>query len=548
MLLRFSIPGTIGVGLLLCMGWSLSAQDSEPPSDQPAPQPEIRDQPETVDPSQLLPAAVQTNVRIEFPRSSLGEVVRWLRDDVGLAVVLKQLSLSEAGILSSEPVSDRLDDEPVHVLLDRLQMIGVGWYFENEIIYLTSLDEVRERSTTRTYTIGDLLDDEFQGAALGAALESTIAPDTWRDQAGVGTFSFLGDVMFVRQSDDVHREVQGLLSALRNHGRRTFIHDSPRHAKFRERLREPITVAFDDTPLETAVRELAEETELDIRLDLRALRDARVREREPISLRLEERPLHTVIEAITTNLNLASILRDGVLWLTSDMVSREFQKTAVFDVRDLCRNASESDALIEAILSQTDISLWIEGGGEGMLEAVRPGTFVIRAEERVLDEVLQLLEAYRTALRSSKLLDRDALDPDEVITVYYRMHSQVAEDLERLLPKLVFPETWISEAESHTDEKAHGRILRVASPPDWEAAATSGIARGDATRELTLMAERAVLIVTQTRAAHEEVAKIIQRVQTGDPSPSSYMEQTGMGGMGGMGGFGGGYFSIPTQP
>ena len=58
-----------------------------------------------------------------------------------------------------------------------------------------------------------------------------------------------------------------------------------------------------------------------------------------------------------------------------------------------------------------------------------------------------------------------------------------------------------------------------------------------------LVTERAVLIIRQTRAAHDEIAEVIRRVESGDTMGSK--DAMGMGG--GFGGFGGGFFSVPVR-
>ena len=58
------------------------------------------------------------------------------------------------------------------------------------------------------------------------------------------------------------------------------------------------------------------------------------------------------------------------------------------------------------------------------------------------------------------------------------------------------------------------------------------------------MISRAVLIITQTREIHEEIAEVLRRIEKGDPMPGEEAEGMGMGGMGG--GFGGGFFSVPS--
>jgi hypothetical protein len=534
-LMVWVISPLLSVTILLA---SCPSQATQPePAEDTHQLPEIRDEPQTVDPASLMPEPLTVRVTADLSNSSLGEVANWLRDELGLAVLLKRNALDEVGVLPSEPVSDRLDDDPVFLLLNRLRSHQIGWYFENDVLYITSQAETEARYFTRPYPISDLLDTGYRTEDLGDVIEATVFPDSWETMGGDGTLSFLGDVMFVRQTDEVQWQVQGLLAALREHARRTFILDSPQHALYRQRLEEEVSIDFRDTPLETAVKELSDIVGMDLRLDRPALRLARVREREPVTLSLSERKLKTVLQAMVMDHDLTWVLRDGVLWITSVSGAEEFLKTAVYDVRDLCRDAAESRALLEAITSQTEASLWVEGGGDGSIHFAKPGTLVVRSQEQVLAAVLELLESYRTALRASKPRDRDGIDPDEVTTVYYRMHTRIAEDLAELMPTLVRPTTWKNEA--HPD--GPGEVFRVASAPEW--LSTSSGMKPSSADELALLAARAVLIITQTRGAHEEIAELIRRVELGDRAIPG---DDPRGGMGGMGGFGGGFFSVPS--
>jgi hypothetical protein len=347
----------------------------------------------------------------------------------------------------------------------------------------------------------------------------------------------LGDVLFIRQNDDVHREVKALLQALAKPGRQTFLNDPIQHLRLRQKLQENVSANFEDTPLEAAVQRLAEEASIDVRLDVSALRDARIREREPVTLKLVDRRLETILQAIVLDLDLTWVIRDGVLWITSVDEADNFLKTAIYDVRDLCRDVDESKALISAITSQAEPSSWADVGGDGSIQYAKPGILVIGHREQVHQRVLRLLETYRSALRTSKPRQRRGDDPNEVTTVYYRLHANVAMDLMTMLRILVRPESWRSE--ERTD--APGTILIVSSAPELSRAADLGDNGKDGGQSSTrLIIERAVLIVQQTRAAHEEIAKVIARVESGDARP--FGTAGGMGG--GMGGFGGGFFSI----
>jgi len=516
--------------------------------------PVIPSDPKTVDPATLLPDDLTRRATCDLTDSSVTELIEWLRQEQGLVVLLDKEALDDVGMLPSEPVSDRLDDAPVYLLLNRLESLGLGWYLDDHIVHVTTAEEAEDRRTTSPHTIGDLLDKGYEVDVLIDLITSTVAPASWEEVGGPGVLSSLGDVLFVRQSDDVQRQVQGLLIALRQHGRMTFAHDPPQHVAFRQKLKQLVTVDFRDMPLESAVATLAERSGIDIRLDMPTLRDLRIRPRQPVSVTLKQCKLETVLQAMLMDLDLTWILRDGVLWVTSEEEAESLLKTAVFDVRDLCRDDAEAGALLEAITSQASPQSWDTVGGPGSVVFARPGTMVVSHQERVLMEVLDLLEIYRTALRSSKPRDRDVEDEDEVTTVYYRLHADVADDLLKKLRRLVRPESWKSKQRP----EAVGTILRVASPPEVLGAA---VASGTGTKTSSgpvVLSQQAVLIITQTRGAHKEIGELIHRVESGDPVLGAM--GGGMGGFGGMGGiggmdesvtpsagFGGGFFAVPHE-
>ncbi len=499
--------------------------------------PVIADEPKTIDPGAVLPPQLAAVATRDFSDSTLREVIAWLQDEQRLVVLLDRRGLAEVGVTPAEPVSDRLVDAPIYLLLNRLRSLGLGWYFDNDILYITSREAVEERVTTQTYNVGSLLDVGFEADSLLDVIKTTIAPDTWEDVGGAGVVSLLGDVLFVRQNDHIHCEIKALLQALHAPGRQTFLNDPVQHLALREKLKDNVSVDFEDTPLETAVRQLAEVAGADIRLDIAALRDTGIRERTPVTLRLEDRSLETVLQAVVLDLELTWVIRDGVLWITSFEESEDCLKTAVYDVRDLCRDADETDALISAITSQAEPDSWYEVGGVGRILDAKPGILVISHREQVHQNVLQLLETYRSALRSSKPRQRRGDDPAEVITVYYRLHANVARDLSTALPLLVQPDSWKSE--QHPE--APGTILVVSSVPELsEVVDTDRKAEESGQSLAALFSERSVLIVQQTRAVHKEISEIIARVRSGDDAGS-------MGGLSsapmGMGGFGGGFFT-----
>jgi len=528
----------IGLSALIVLSaLGVSTADEEPVSaDKPEiVLPVIANEPKTVDPAAFIPKPLTKKVTCDLSDSSLNELAIWLREEQKIPTLLDKRALSDVGILPSEPFSDRLDDAPIYFLLNRLRTLDLSWYYKDGILYLTAPEEVEGQTTTVPHNIGDLLDKDVDTESLIYVIESTVSPTDWENVGGVGALSSLGDVLFVRQTDGIQREVQGFLTAIRKHGRMTFVLDPPQHALLREQLDQSISIDFQDTPLQKAVDHFAEELVIDIRLDERALDDVGIRSRQPISVSLTDCKFATALQAMLMELDLTWMIRDGVIWITTPEEAQSAMQVAVFDVRDLCRDFSESEGLLEAITSQASPETWSDVGGPGSIEFVFPGAMVVSHEEKILFDVLELLETYRTALRSSKIRDRDAIDDQEIITTYYRLHADVADDLIVKLPQLVAPGTWHDKDNAN----APGRIIRVASSP--EILASDVAADGDnSPRGTAFVTSQATLIITQTRETHAEIVRTISRIKFGDGNMGFYPPRMLGGGMGGMGGFGGG--------
>jgi hypothetical protein len=534
--------GTIlGLALLAGLGPIMAEADDLAPQVAEVKLPEISDEPKLIDPATIMPEKLAASATVDLSESSLREMIEWLRNDQKFVVLTDNAALADAGVQSGEPISDRLDNAPIYLLLNRLRASGLAWYFEDDILHITSSEAADEHMTTIPYNLGDLLDAGYDADSLITVIESAIAPDSWATVGGSGVLNFLGDVMFLRQNGNVHRQVEAFLMAIRQHGRQTFVLDPSQHLALRQKLTENVNVDFDDTPLDTAIKELADKLDIDIRLDVPALRDIRVRERQPVTLKLTNQTLKTVLQAMVIEFDLTWVLRDGVLWITSTDSAEAFLKTALYDVRDLCRDESESDALREAVVSQTNPDSWDEVGGPGTIQFAQPGILVINHQETVHLEVLTLLESYRAALRVSKPRDRNAADPNELFTLHYRLHANVAEGLIGLLPKFVQPDTWVGGPKP----ESKGSISLTASPSelfgnDGTLARLNG---KNSNQTQSVVVARSVLIIKQTRKVHDEIGEFILRVEAGN---ANFRGGKFGGGFGG-GGFGGDFFSLPKR-
>lgn len=536
----------ISASLLFFQTANLLAQEPAPAKN-PAPAAiVIAEEPRTIDPASLLPEKLSAKVTVDFSNKSLKDLVTWFRVEHKLDILLNEKAISQKNILISEQVDDRLENQPVYLVLNRLQTMGLTWYLKDGNIHLTTLDEADKHKSTIPYNVGDLLDAGYLPEVLPSTISLCVDGD-WADaNGGDGTVDLLGDVLFVRQTDTVHRKVAGLLSALRKPARQTFALDPPENEAIRAALHKPLSVSFQDTPLVGALASISKQAKVDIRLNKSALASSNVRDRVPVTLELTDQQLSTVLQTMLDNLNLTWVLQDSVLWVTSQEAAKAEHKTAVYDVRNLCSTLEECDALAAAIENQSHGN-W--NSSEGALSFPKPGILVAYHTEPCLDELSQLLSNYRLALKESKPRKRrDKLDPKEVITKYYRIPSVMVDDVEMAVPELLIQFSW----KSKDNAQGVGTISHIRSKPELIFSESGVHPSKDNDKDvITAVVPHSVLIIKQTREAHAEISILLDRLLDGD-APVNTGSGGGMGGgMGGAmpsGSFGGGLFSLPDLP
>jgi hypothetical protein len=500
---------------------------------QEQPRATISEIPLAIDAATLVPEKLRTLATVEFSEASLGEVAQWLREQTGLNVSLDSRSLEAGNVDENSPVSDQLENQPLYLLLDRLSNQRITWRLDGGILRLQASDDPSVLYN-RQYNVGDLLDQKFKGEDLKATLLDTVVNESdWSDADGADGMVLLGDVLFIRQDDRTHRRVAGLLAALRTPARRVLVDDPLEHSAIRDALGRNISVDFKARSLGTVVDELAEQAAIDLRLDRSALLTTRITERTPVTFELRDQSVRKTLDLLLQQLKLSWVLRDGVIWVTPAEIAEKTQRTAVFDVRDICPEERSSAALEEALKQQVDSKSWSDSGGIGEIYFAQHGVMVLMQTEQRLDAILELIGNYRTALRNSKPRVSPEDDPEVIETRFYRMPTEVAEDLAKLLPSLLATDSW------RTDKQPGGvgTIQRVRS---WSEVATAP--RQDAAKPgESALIPYSVLIIEQRRKVHDQIPEIVNKIKLGSGGTGGGMGGGGMGGTG-KGPAGGGIF------
>ena len=164
--------------------------------------------------------ALEKQVSIDFVDTPLGEVVRHLGRENEIPIVIDHPALDDLGIVSDTQMTIELRDvtlrSALHHLLRELDLTFLAW---NEALVITSIDAALggNYSVTRVYPVYDLLPKNLSGQidydSLISAIQFNVSPDSWPDGGG-GIDSYAG-TLIILQYDEVHREIEEFLAALR---------------------------------------------------------------------------------------------------------------------------------------------------------------------------------------------------------------------------------------------------------------------------------------------------------------------------------------------
>lgn len=505
----------------------------------------IADEPKYVEALDMVPAPLQAKVTHTLERVPLQELAAWLQTQMELSFLINEVSLEEEGIPLDVPISESLENVPAYQFLDRLQHYGLGWFERDGIvIFYASKSLSRDSLLCHRYPIKDLLERGFRGDEMLQAIECTVFPDSWINVGGLGDMRIYGSVLVVRQSQPTHRKIAALLEALRHPARLTWIDENPLSRELVAKLDRHASVHITRTPISESLKILSDQHKLNLRVDHAAIEEEGIKLDESLSsLDIQNRPVRKILEVLTASHDLRLQSREGELWITAfHRLDDQYLKTALFDVRDLCRDASGCKQLKDAIEATISTQEWQNAGGSGCIVFPRPGLMLVSQTEPVADDILAFLEDVRREIRKQNSPSpgliipqtRRFLSSDSVLgdceTRYYRLPTCLANDLKRLLPELVAKESWIKSNTAGAQgtieicELVTRRDLVAADAKATEPTANKASWSNEAAEGVS------VLIVHQSNRVHDEIFSVIQKIMQSNSAGTPFVP--GMGGIG----------------
>ncbi len=492
---------------------------------------EIATTPDHIPPKDIVPAVLGQPLEIDSRNLPLSEVLDILRQELKLTVLLDEVALQKRDVLPSDPVSLIGPFETGYALLEQLAKFKIGWYLDGNVLHLTDLDEADAHLMTVAHNIGKLLDEKFDASNLELLVRNSIGGN-WEGKDG--SLIRLGDVLFVRQNMTIQLRVKALLKALELPAQRVMLMQSAKNQQLRQLLTKNVSVSFASLALDKAIADISTQLDTPIALDKDSLESQRIRSNHPVSLNVQDRSARQTLQFLLTPLKLAAIIKNDQIIITSEDLAMQQAVTAVFDVRDLCRDQDETLSLQDAFKEQMNL---------GAIYFAKAGVVVVRETESNLDIALNMLNNYRVALKSSKPRTDDLPNDQDILTVYYCMPTEMANSVKENLATLVGAKHWqenIEASEPETGLKA-GTVLQLTSAPKL-------LTDEDQLSDSAFVVPQSTLVITHTREIHSKIVDCLRAIHHGEDNQwqDTNFPGGGMGGGMGGGGFGGGMFQVPV--
>lgn len=553
-----SRAAAVRFGFLVCIAvlpWALLG-DEPPTSKQPGanrPAKEAASQPAAVSPEESIRRALKSSADVDWVELPLEECLQFLATAKKLPIWIDRTTIADEGVQLDTPVTLRLPGATLQSVLNLL--LGPNQLTEvirNEVLVITTAVAAGENLETRIHPVSKANEGK-ESSALIDVLVSTIEPETWDAVGGPGSIREMRGALIVRQNQAVHQQIEALLQNLERVitstqkpeipriGERAI---SPDEQKIYRALDTPTEVDWVELPLEECIQFLQTTKNINIWIDRTTIADEGVQMDTPVTLRVAGIRFSSLLKLLLEPNQLAWVIEDDVMKITTRVHAGERLVTAIYDVRDLfelmpapaapkfqnpgggffdvvssvssrqhltqgfggggigCGTSipglqtyrlDDHDPVsdLEDLISSTvEYETWEAVGGPGVMREHR-GTLVVRQTQAVHLEIEKLFAEMRrvAAADQANRPAKKPADPNALTLRVYQMPHYPSEDLAKSIPDLVATET-------------------------WDSAGGKGIVR----------AVKGALLVWQTRAVHRQVIDLLNELPiwsyTPQPAPA----------------------------
>lgn len=431
----------------------------------------------------------------------LAQFAKWFTAETQVPIVLDGKALEGAGIGADTPIFfQQKNYRSVSGLNQILKDMALGWTIDEDVLRISTRDELDYRLVTRVYNVLDIvtfaevnakttfrprpLQDLFRHGECATASQPLVDIVTstcgviypgWKPEGGWGSARMLPTgLLAVSQTMENHWEIERLLNTLRrvqtdyaNYPplaqipRAVTFREDAAVTKFRQRLAQPATLRFVGEPLKEVVAKLSKEFDVPLVLDLRALEGAGVSADTPVNGEFDKISLHVALNQVLKDIALTMSFREDTVMVTTHEDAERYLVTAIYPARDLI-TCEANDEVVRAELAMLRETLqrmtadpkpgWVNNRGVGTIrELVSHKALIISQTKEVHEQIERLLSDLRKKtfeVRRSIHIESKPSFPSATYTMMRDASGKIkfsADELAKALKKLLPDIDWAQE-------------------------------------------------------------------------------------------------------
>ncbi|PHS18327.1 MAG: hypothetical protein COA78_02330 [Blastopirellula sp.] len=433
-----------------------------------------------------LKVGLEKRITIDFIDTPLTEVVAYLQEESGVPFRIDTRALDDVGLSGAAVVSINLKQVRLKTALSLLlNELDLTWMNSWNRILITTPEEAEEHLKTVYYDVLDLVDpgeqNELDFNSLIEGIITSIDPESWEELGGPGAINNLENGIVISHVEQMHEKIAALLRTLRR------VKQLPNNKydvtsndimgtdpTIQEKLTRPIKeVNFKETSLQEVMDFLSQEIDLNIFISERALDEIGLSVNHKISGHWKATSAMIILHDLLHEYDLAFMMHDDVVVITSPDKAEYRLSTRVYPVRDFIQvdpvghkllarryfnygGWAKYEWLIGAISTSIDPESWEELGGPGSISPHAIADCLILSQTDENHQRVENLLAQIRQKRNRQPVDKPWLvDAEKTIMHPYRLIGLYAQEspkgsdiqqslqqLQVLIMKEVEPESW----------------------------------------------------------------------------------------------------------
>jgi hypothetical protein len=340
------------------------------------------------------------------------EVLRHVAGQLDVPIVFNRAKLEDEIAFDRPEISVPRAKLTVRSVLGLLShQVPIEYYSDRGRLVITTRDHAEGILFTRIYPLPQTVG---QGKPVASdadkwieVLTYVVDPDSWDDVGGPGEATEIPGALVIRQTWQNHERLRQFFQQLEQASSNLDAQAdylaaySPAETRIHSALEGLCDFQCAGSPLLEVLEDLSRKHHIPIAPCQPKLDEAAIDLKTPLTLKMKGATLRAALHSLLEQAELAYVISDDVLQVTTPEDAGSRMRTVVYDVRDLVivKEGIDFDFLIELITTTVNPDSWDDTGGPGSLQDLPPYWLALRQSDSMHADVALLLSQIRAALR-----------------------------------------------------------------------------------------------------------------------------------------------------